>query len=189
MRKQINHARRHASFNIAELKRLGYRQVGRGAFSTVLYHPDAPDVVIKIGKRLSPRLSYADGFPYLAQKILDREISSKFYPKIYDLRWSPSGEHFLCIMKRYRKNRKHSVTKNIEKTFITIHIGHEPSWHSGTVDSRFKRALQPFTDPRIFVNDIHRGNVMFDPATNTPILTDPVCISWHHRHITEPAYV
>ena len=45
IRKQINHARRHATANVAELKKLGYRQIGKGAFARVLVHDDASDVL------------------------------------------------------------------------------------------------------------------------------------------------
>ena len=49
IRAQINHARRHATTNHLQLRRLGYKQIGRGAFARVFVHPDAPDVVIKVG--------------------------------------------------------------------------------------------------------------------------------------------
>jgi hypothetical protein len=99
MRKQINHARRHATCNVSALRRQGYRQIGRGAFSRVFIHPDAPDVVVKVGKRYSRRLGLFDGFPHFASEILNKEISSKFYPKIYRFQRSDDGQHFWCFMK------------------------------------------------------------------------------------------
>ena len=46
MRKQINHARRNACFSETALRKLGYHQIGRGAFSKAFVHADAPDVVL-----------------------------------------------------------------------------------------------------------------------------------------------
>ncbi|RWH50278.1 MAG: hypothetical protein EOQ80_04720 [Mesorhizobium sp.] len=173
MRAQINHARRHATFNVSELRRQGYRQIGRGAFSRAFVHPDAPDVVIKVGKRYSPRVGLYDGFPHFAQCILDHEITSKFYPKIYGLQWSQDKQQFWCIMKRYTKTRARKDAYNINATMSTI-AGCSKFYASGKPTGRFKRALYPFVDSR-FVPDIHTGNVLHDDK-GTPIIVDPICI-------------
>ncbi|BCH07377.1 hypothetical protein MesoLj131c_16350 [Mesorhizobium sp. 131-3-5] len=85
MRKQINHARRHACFSATALRSQGYHQIGRGAFSKAFVHRDAPDVVIKVGKLYSKGCALTDGFPHFAQQLLDGEIHSKFFPKVYGL--------------------------------------------------------------------------------------------------------
>ncbi|MBN7759759.1 hypothetical protein JYP52_01305 [Nitratireductor aquibiodomus] len=173
MRKQINHARRNASFNVAELRRRGYKQIGRGAFSRVMVHPDAPDVVIKIGSRVSRyhHLSHLnDGFPEFAELIFRRLISSKFYPKIYDLRIE--GDHFICVMKRYQKRRGSKLPEALNSVVHTLRgtFPAAPAQHM----NRFRRALEPFIDYR-YVPDLHSANVMQDEH-GTPILTDPICI-------------
>ncbi|RWM32613.1 MAG: hypothetical protein EOR77_21525 [Mesorhizobium sp.] len=172
MRAQINHARRHATFNVAELRRQGYRQIGKGAFSRAFVHPDAPDVVIKVGKRYCPRIGLYDGFPHFASEILNKEIASKFYPKIYGFQWSPDKQHFWCVMKRYTKTRSRKDAYNIDATISTI--AGRATYHSGKPTARFKRALYPFVDFR-FVPDIHAGNVLHDDQ-GTPIIVDPICI-------------
>ncbi|WP_352655166.1 hypothetical protein [Mesorhizobium sp. M0621] len=42
MRKQINHARRHACFSESALRAQSYHQIGRGCFSKAFVHAGAP---------------------------------------------------------------------------------------------------------------------------------------------------
>lgn len=176
MRAQINHARRQIAIttNVRQLKRLGYIQLGLGAFSRVLYHPDAPDVVIKIGTHRSrhKHFNHRDGFPVFAQRILNKEISSKFYPKIYH--FEDFGTTFVAIMKRYYPIKDRARTAKTLSTTMVKLSGHPVLYRKPDL-RRFGRALRPLTEPR-FTNDIHSGNVMLDRSTNTPILTDPICI-------------
>ncbi|RWH52255.1 MAG: hypothetical protein E5V72_01405 [Mesorhizobium sp.] len=171
MRAQINHARRHATFNVSELRRQGYRQIGRGAFSRAFYHPDAPDVVIKVGKLYSKRVGLTDGFPHFAQRIIDGELTSKFFPKVYDLCLDAERQLFWCIMKRYTKTSKTKASLDINATMNKITGDYSCS---GKPNHRYRRALEQLIDYR-FVHDIHKGNVLKDDD-DTPIIIDPICI-------------
>ncbi len=179
MRKQINHARRHATLDVAELRRRGYQQIGKGAFSRAFVHPDAPDVVVKVGRIFSHTLQYADGFPAFATKILEGEIRSKFYPRIYDLRWSPDRDRFLCIMKRYGKGRKHRKTATSMQATLKSLKG-ERYIFDEKPNPRFRHALNPFSHP-MYCADLHKANVLQDER-GTPIMVDPVCIEWRYRY-------
>ncbi|TPL42592.1 hypothetical protein [Mesorhizobium sp. B2-4-5] len=177
---QINHARRHACFSASALRKAGYRQIGRGAFSTAFVHPDAPDVVVKVGKHYNGRIGLADGFPFFAQQLLDKEISSKFFPKIYALQWDDTKTSFWCVMRRYAKvprAERITTSANIAATLRkvsggTIHDGGRPT-------ARYRKAVEQLVDYR-FVSDIHAGNVMRDHE-GTPIIIDPICITPRFR--------
>lgn len=171
MRAQINHARRTAtSFDIKVLKALGYQQIGRGAFSRALVHPDAPDVVVKVGtfrSRYRHLSRHKDGFPLFARHILKGHTSSKFYPKIYELR--EDGTNFLCIMKRYEKLPGRRTSGTLTQTAIKLAGRHTYGQFKPDL-RRFGRALSPF---RFFNFDLHAGNVMQDHR-GTPIIIDPI---------------
>ncbi|MER8983942.1 hypothetical protein [Mesorhizobium sp. M0843] len=153
------------------LRAQGYIQIGRGAFSKAFCHADAPDVVIKVGRLYSKRCGLTDGFPHFAQRLLDGEIHSKFFPKIYGLVIDAVAGVFWCIMKRYQKRR------GARKTAAQISTTHKSI--TGTVRDkpvgRFRKAMEQLIDAR-FIPDIHAGNVLWD-AKGTPIVIDPICIT------------
>ncbi|TPJ51750.1 MULTISPECIES: hypothetical protein [unclassified Mesorhizobium] len=170
MRAQINHARRNACFSEAALRQKGYRQIGRGAFSKAFVHPDAPEVVIKVGKLYSKRCGLTDGFPHFAQQLLEGEIHSKFFPKVYGLVIDPVKQLFWCIMKRYRKVRG---AKKTAEQISTTHKAITGSISGTKPVGRFRKAMEQLIDHR-FISDIHAGNVLWNGAT--PIVIDPICI-------------
>ncbi|RUU78230.1 hypothetical protein [Mesorhizobium sp. M7A.F.Ca.MR.362.00.0.0] len=177
MRKQINHARRHACFSESALRQNGYHQIGRGAFSKAFVHRDAPDVVIKVGKLYSKRLALTDGFPHFAQQLLDGEITSKFFPKVYDILIDAARGLFWCIMKRYHKQRG---AKKMAEQISTTHKAITGSISGTKPIGRFRKAMEKLIDAR-FISDIHAGNVLWD-AKGTPIVIDPICITpRYHR--------
>ncbi|APH74152.1 hypothetical protein [Aquibium oceanicum] len=168
MRKQINHARRNATFDRSLMRKRGYEQIGSGAFSRVYVHPDAPDVVVKVGQREGAphvRSRYRDAFPDFASWIRARTVGSKFFPKIYDVR--EEGEAFIVIMRRYYKPPY--------GTYYPVHGTASKltgEWTSHKADNRFRRALEKLLSFGVEF-DIHSANVMVD-GSGLPILTDPV---------------
>ena len=168
IRAQINHARRHATTNHLQLKLLGYQQIGHGAFARVFVHPDAPDVVIKVGNIKSRHKSFdslRDAFPDYAR--LCQRSRSKFYPRIYDLQEEDGGGYY-AIMRRYQEQQQRATIKTISHTASTLRYTDR---FPATDLRRFGRALRPLAD--LFQFDIHNGNIMQN-ALGTPILTDPV---------------
>lgn len=173
IRAQINHARRHATFSAAALRKAGYHQIGRGAFSMAFVHPDAPDVVVKVGKHWNRRVGYYDGFPYFAQQLLDGVFASKFFPKIYGLSLDPSRTRFWCIMRRYNKpsRKERLVSKDIAATYVKATGAKH---YEGTPKGRFRKAVEQLVDFRL-KSDLHAGNVLRDAKRN-PIIIDPLLI-------------
>ncbi|WP_353645743.1 hypothetical protein [Mesorhizobium sp. WSM2239] len=173
IRAQINHAYRHMTINPAKLRSLGYKQLGQGAFSRAFYHPDAPDVVVKIGSRRS-RVNRCrhlrDAFPDFAKAIIRGEIRSKFFPKIYAI--MEDGDHFCCVMRRYQKFTGRNTKRSITATASKLNRG----WVHGTPNvRRFGRAIEALLTQWTTL-DICGPNIMQD-SNGTPILTDPVCYS------------
>ena len=165
--------KRTATTDLYQLRRLGYRQIGRGSFSRAFVHPDAPDIVVKVGTSKSHRshLSHLrDAFPDFARRILLKQISSKFYPKIYDVRTTPYNH--LVIMRRYYPNKDRGITRTIDQTasVVSSHTKYRPP---KTDLRRFGRALKALTGAHILL-DIHSKNIMRD-LNGTPILIDPIC--------------
>lgn len=170
---QINFARRTASFRPTEQ---GYKCIGTGAFSRAYVHPDAPDIVVKVGRRSSKRFhNLKDGFPLFAEAILTSRISSKFYPKIYEFRWSEDRTRFLCIMRRYHHHTRPKIAvAHVAATADNLrglkHYGR------GKPSGRFKRALAALIPYPSLSLDIHGGNVLGDDK-GTPIFIDPLVIN------------
>lgn len=169
LRAQINRAAQDMTTDHRHLRAKGYIQLGIGAFSRVFYHPDRPDVVIKIGQRHARTQNgrgLRDAFPDFAWAILNGDIRSKFFPKIY--RVIDDGARFCCVIKRYHKLDDRKVKRTIIKT------GTNAAYYPGKPDNR--RYGRVLTKLRAIYGslDLHSGNIMRD-RHGTPILTDPVC--------------
>ena len=170
-RAQINHAKRHATHNVALLRSLGYKQIGRGAFSRVLVHPDAPDVVIKVGTYRHATVRDVQPprrLPVLRQNAAS-DRPSKFYPKIYHI--EDDGEHFVVVMKRYTASRRRKVKNQINGDRLRPH---EPAVTPLISAATCAASTEP-SNPRNdrFSFDLHGRNIMQDEH-GTPILTDPI---------------
>lgn len=163
------------------LRKAGYHQISRGAYSTAFVHPDAPDVVIKVGKHYSSRVGYYDGFPYFAEQLIDGTIRSKFFPKIYALEWNRARTNFWCIMRRYEKAPKAERTTTSATISATLNmLTGSPNHFGGTPSARYRKAVEQLVDYRL-VPDIHAGNIMRDYRSDTPVIIDPILIKRSFR--------
>ncbi|MQW33587.1 hypothetical protein [Sinorhizobium meliloti] len=187
IRTQINALKRTADtvegFNRSEivrnLKREGFKQLGRGVFAIALYHPSYPDLVIKVGQRNSHRKwcsHLRDGFPAYVEFLRFTETKSKFALKVYHHRHvgASNGGTYITVAERCYSGRGCKAQTRVTASGSVVR---GLPWGTEGADPAATRFLKRFKASGYTLGhtlDLHSGNVMLR-RDGTPVITDPLC--------------
>lgn len=152
------------------LTRQGFTVLGRGAFATVLGHPDHPEVVIKVASARSRRITHwRDGFATYVHWLFAARSRSKFAPRIYH--FQDDASHSVTVMERLYKVDDKTTRRRVNRT------GEAPAgWNVGADEvfsptSHFRKFVDRFR--RLGRLDLHSGNVM-RRLNGDLVITDPL---------------
>lgn len=159
---------------VRELKRAGYKVLGKGAFAVALAHPDRPDVVVKVGQRdHKTRTHISDHFPEYVDFLQGSGTRSKFALKVYHMGWlsGREGGTYAAVVERCKSSKGCKAQKAIT---YSSYVASGSTW-SKAVTSSSKPATR-FIKRFAFLGklDLHSGNVMLR-ANGQAVITDPLC--------------
>lgn len=174
----------------------GFEKIGKGVFADVYAHNKYPNAVIKVSQIYSYNFSkerVTDVFPDYATAIFNKQIKSKYYPKIYFADWLNNDIH-ISIIKRYqnisyknsdvpketrKKAYKFSSSISSAKKHITepISTQNQSKEIQRDINKNFPKIFDAVKRAYDFIGygyiDIHSKNIMYCEKTKSVIITDP----------------
>lgn len=168
----LNHPTRADA--VRELKRAGYKALGKGAFAVAMVHPERPDVVIKIGQRdHKTRPDISDHFPEYVDFLKGTGTRSMFALKVYHMVWlsGREGGTYAAVVERCKASKGSKAQKAVT---YSSYVVSGSSWNRAVAGS--SKPATRFIKRFAFLGnlDLHSKNVMLRP-NGQAVITDPLC--------------
>lgn len=147
----------------------GYKLLGSGAFSTVIQHPENPDLVIKLTVGSGPGLFKEDGYIDYVIACM-KAPKSKYLPEFHA---AVVGKRCaVVVMRKYRKADRHVKG-------LTRFVPHElaefkyPTHGQEQLPTNGDAGIKYVVSQLGYATDLHSANYMYDPDNDCIVATDP----------------
>ncbi len=147
----------------------GYKLLGSGAFSTVIQHPENPDLVIKLTVGSGPGLFKEDGYIDYVIACM-KAPKSKYLPEFHA---AVVGKRCaVVVMRKYSNAAGHvkGLTRYVPHELAEFKYPCSGQWHLPTnEDAGIKYVVSQLG----YATDLHSENYMYDPDNDCIVATDP----------------
>lgn len=147
----------------------GYKLIGNGAFSTVIQHPENPDLVIKLTVGSGPGLFKEDGYIDYVIACM-KAPKSKYLPEFHA---AVVGKRCaVVVMRKYRNASGHvkGLTRYVPHDLAEFKYPCSGQRHLPTnEDAGIKYVVSQMG----YATDLHSANYMYDPDNDCIVATDP----------------